>query len=78
MYERKQSNCYNEMNKFLEVTRYEKTIVKLEEFVDDLYAFSGFDFKKLIQTSEEFSSLAIDFLKFKFHLVIIVIINLHK
>ena len=43
--------------------------MRLEEFVDDLYAYSGFDFKKLIQTTEEFSSLGIDFFIFKFHLV---------
>lgn len=70
MYERKQSSTFAEMNSFLEVTRYDKTIVKLEDFIDDLYAYSTFDFKKLIQMNEEFSSLGVDFLKFKYHLVI--------
>ena len=65
LYERKQSNYHVEMENFLEVTRYSSSIVRLDDLVDDTYAYEGYDFKKLIQTDANLSNFAMEFLKFK-------------
>ena len=69
LHERKKSTYFEEMDKFLEVQKYDRTVVRLEDYLDDLYAYNNYDFKILIQSREELSNLPSEYIAYKKHLV---------
>lgn len=70
MYERKESTHYKKLNDFLEIMRYEKSVVKYEDFIDDVYTYETTPtYKELIRKNANMSDLIDDYLKYKKFLV---------
>ena len=64
---------YSEMHLLVKQRKYMKKVIKLEDFIDDMYLRShipsGKSYKLIIQTDSKFSNLVDDFFQFKYYLV---------
>jgi hypothetical protein len=69
LHDRKRSTYFEQMDKFLEVQKYDRVIVKLEDYTDDLYAYNDYGFKLLIQSRSDLSNLPSEYIAYKKHLV---------
>lgn len=64
------TNLFTQTNNLVNQKKFEKRIIKLEEFIDEMLAYELFDFKTLMQTRAEFSNYGQEFIKWKSLLVI--------
>lgn len=61
--------CYSTLKKIINQKKYKQKCIKLEEFIDDVYANDAQQFKTMIQTRARYSNLVDDFLQFIYFLV---------
>ncbi len=71
LYNRIHSIHFSKLDQFLinQQKKYEKRIIKYEDFVDDVYAYEQYQFKQFIQMNLNLSNLLQDYLTFKYYLV---------
>ena len=70
---RNELQYYSEMHLLVKQRKYMKKVIKLEDFIDDMYLRShipdGKSYKLIIQTDSKFSNLIDEFFQFKYYLV---------
>jgi hypothetical protein len=70
-----QTNLFTQTNNLVNQKKFEKKVIKFEEFIDEMLAYDTFDFKTLMQTRSEFSNYGEEFLQWKSLMVFFTISN---
>lgn len=60
---------YTSMKQIINQKKFKQKVIKLEEFIDEIYSNDTQPFKTLIQTKNKFSNICDDFFQFNLFLV---------